>query len=199
MLPLLFIACATAPPPPAQRPSEGPRGLRASEHLAVAHEHEELARRTTRGSSLDEQLYRTWDTASDHARLAQIHRAEAAALETAYAEACGMREYDQIVTSPLVQHGLGVEATKTGAIVYLDGKAGAPVTVLADLRCHRAWMMLSPSAAMADCPLDVRGLRVDVRGGDDSIVVVLSVPDPKLVPELQRRTAKQLEGRSHLH
>lgn len=137
--------------------------------------------------------YRSWDPASDQARLAKIHRSEAAALEAAYAEACGNRDMKTIATSPLAHNRLGGWNTSTGVIVYMSPQAGTPESLIADLKCHRAWMMLAPMEGMDDCPLDLPGLLVDARGDEGAITLVLSVPDPKLVPELQRRVAKQAE------
>lgn len=196
LLPLLLIACAT---PPTTRETGGPRGLRASEHLDSARDHDERAREqrsyapvSPHGSGVPETMYLRWDTSQDHRRLAQIHRSKAAQLQAAYDEACGMREYAEVSVSPLARYGLAGQPTKDGATMYLDPSAGAPVTLLADLRCHRAWMMLTPQPTMVDCPLDLPGLRVDVKAGEGSIIVVLAV-EPKLVPELQRRVAKELE------
>ena len=47
---------------------------------------------------------------------------------------------------------------------------------------------------MTDCPLDLPGLVVDARGDASGVTVSMVVRDPKLVGELQRRTAKDLEG-----
>jgi hypothetical protein len=71
--------------------------------------------------------------------------------------------------------------------------------VLADIRCHRAWMMLAPSD-MEACPLDLAGIHVDASGDQTGVTVTIKVHDPALVPELQRRAAHDLEaGRTHAH
>ncbi len=206
LLPLLLTACATTALPPPSQPAGGPRGLRASEHREVAHDQDELAREQ-RSFPVRSQLvpgdpttgprpmpwFRSWDPAADHERRARVHRSEAAALEADHADACGARELSQVVTSPLTRHRMGGWNTSAGVVVYLRPQAGTADTLLADLRCHRAWMMLAPTGTMDDCPLDLPGVRVDARGDEGSITLVISVADPKLVPELQRRVAKQAE------
>jgi hypothetical protein len=198
-LSIAVAACATTPPP---EPG-GPRGLRASEHLAAARTHDEAARERmswpTReaGPAADTRVnlwFRTWDTAADHERLAAEHRSEAAALQAAYDEACGERHVEHVAISPLVRYRMGGWNTSTGAVVYLHPDAGSADELLASLKCHRAWMMLAPSPAMDSCPLDLPGLILDARGDGQTTTLVITVKEPKLVPELQRRIAKQLEA-----
>jgi len=52
---------------------------------------------------------------------------------------------------------------------------------------------------MDDCPLDLPDIMLDARGDREGITVSIAVRDPKLVPELQRRTAHDLEAAAHLH
>lgn len=203
LLPIFLVACATTTPAQAPHRVGGPRGLHASEHRDLAREHDAIAREQrsfpvvtpmTPGDPTSPQVwYRSWDPANDHERLARIHRSEAAALEAAYAEACGTRDLEKVAVSPLARHRIGGWNTSTGVILYLSPLAGAPETLLADLRCHRAWMMLAPTGTMDDCPLDLPGLHIDARGDEGAITLVLTVHDPKLVLELQRRVAAQAE------
>jgi hypothetical protein len=203
-LALLLAACATAPPPPVATPAGGPRGLRASEHLDLARQHDQIARARTgvpesyfpgppRDLPLPMPWFRSWDTTADHERIAAIHRGHAAALETEYEEACGNRAAEDVAVSPLVRFGVGGWPTTTGVIVYLSPKAGTADALMAALRCHRAFMMLALTD-MDDCPLDLPGLQLDVRGDADGITVAMTVKDGKLVPELQRRVAHDLEA-----
>ena len=53
-------------------------------------------------------------------------------------------------------------------------------------------MMLAP-ADMDSCPLDLEGLALDAYGEDEGFTLKLTVRDPALVPELQRRVARDLE------
>lgn len=140
--------------------------------------------------------YRTWDTAVEHEHLARVHRGRAAALQAAYDEACKDRSGVEITVSPLERFGISGWNTTTGAVVYLDSAAGTADQLLAAMRCHRAWMMLAP-VGMEDCALDLPGLVLDARGDRDGITLAMTVTDPKLISELQRRIAKQLEARRH--
>src|SRR5580765_4053887 len=86
---ILLAACAA---PTTTMPKGGPRGLRASEHLEAAHQHDELGRETvawpdttsptpdTRGVP----WVRSWDAGAEHDRAAAKHRSEAAALQAEY-------------------------------------------------------------------------------------------------------------------
>jgi hypothetical protein len=196
----VLALCACASSHPSVR--GGPRGLHADEHLAAAREHEDAAARATRwpdarGASAGGTYmpwFRSWDAGGEHARLAAIHRGEASALFAAFAEACGSRTLDQVVSSPLARHRLGGWNTSTGVILYLSADAGPAERLLADLRCHRAWMMLT-EAGMDDCPLDLPGIAIDAHGeGENAVISVsITIDDPQLVGELQRRAAHELE------
>jgi hypothetical protein len=197
----LLVACATTT---TSAPIHGgPRGLRASEHLDAAAQQDALARQqaawpdhsmVATPGGVDQPIampwYRSWNTAGEHERLAAEHRSNAAALQEAYEQACGT--HSDAGMSPLARYGIGGWPTKDGAVVYLSKDAGPPDTLLAALHCHRAWMMLGPSD-MDDCPLDLPGLAVDARGDEGGVTLVLTIADPALIPELQRRTARDLE------
>ncbi len=204
---IAVAACATTPT--MSTPTGGPRGLRASEHLDAAAQHEAIASHdgmwpdATGGNNNGRELspvsvpwVRSWNDAADHARLAEIHRGQAAELQAEYEHACGDRPMSEVTVSPLIRFGVGGWMTQTGAIVYLSPQAGAPEALLAALSCHRAWMMLAPSD-MDDCPLDLPGLVLDARGDADGVTVSLGVTDAKLVPELQRRVSVGLEAVPH--
>jgi len=195
---LLLTACATTPPP---EPKGGPRGLYASDHVAAARDHQALADQQARWpDAMGSQprgtekgvWYGRWDV-TEHERLAETHRAKAAELNRQYEDLCHGFAAEDISVSPLRRHGVGGWNTATGVIVYLSPAAGSPERLLAQLRCHRAWMMLAP-ADMDDCPLDLPGLVLDARGDVDGVTVSLSVRDRALVPELQRRAAVDLEN-----
>lgn len=205
---LLLAACANPKPSP-QAP--GSRGLHASEHLAAAREHDEAAREKsmwpdTRSADstgrvdqllIGTQWHRTWDTAADQERAAANHRSEAQAIHAAYERACGDRPLRDIKVSPIVRHGVGGSATKDGVVLHLSAQAGPADRLMADLECHRAWMRLAP-ANMDLCPLDLAGLHVDAVGTAEGITLTLTVDDPALIPELQRRAAHDLElGGTH--
>lgn len=209
LLPTLLLAACASPRPEPRAP--GSRGLHASEHLQAASAHDEAARqrsmypdtRTADGTGRVDQMLigttwqRDWDTAADQERAAAVHRSEAQALHAAYEEACADRPTTEVTVSPIVRFGVGGTSTKDGATIYLSSQAGPPERLMADLKCHRAWMRLAP-ANMDACPLDLAGLHVDATGNADGITLTLTVRDPKLIPELQRRVAHDLEmGAGH--
>ena len=195
---LISIAgCAGAQSERPQPP--GARGPRASDHLAKAHEHEESARqrklspdtRPDATGRVDQLLigHARWDSAVDQQRAALHHRSAAGALYAEYEQACGDHA---VVVSPIVRYGMGGTATATGVVLYLTPEAGSAERLIAELRCHRAWMMLAP-ANMDTCPLDLDGLAFDAYGENEGFTLTLTVRDPALVPELQRRIARELE------
>ena len=140
--------------------------------------------------------YRTWDTAREQRRLAEQHRSQAAQLYAQYEEACGSRPLAEVSVSPLQRYGIGGAPTSSGVMVFLSTDAGTADQLLSAMRCHRAWMMLGRSD-MESCPLDLAGIRIDAHGDPNGITVEISVDNPKLIPELQRRAAHDLEAHGH--
>lgn len=205
---VLLAACGGAPTVAPERP--GPRGLHADQHLAVAAREDERADQLATWPELRPGADSTnmhlvgvpwngsWDTSQEHRRRASVHRSAAAQLDADYEEACGSSPAELVMVSPLQRYGLGGSLTAQGANVILTAEAGPPARLLGELRCHRAWMMLGPSD-MDDCPLDLPGLHVHAHGDATSIELELTVDDPKLIPELQRRAEHELEVAGHAH
>jgi hypothetical protein len=199
---VLLSACASTTAPTIKG---GPRGPHADEHLTLARDQDALAREdghwpdtmTSPAGPAYIPWTRTWDSAADHERLAAVHRSKASELHAAYEQACGDRPPEQVAVSPLQRWGVSGWNTQAGVILYLRPSAGTPERLLADLKCHRAWMMLS-DAGMDDCPLDLPAITLDVRGDDESITVLIGVRDPTLVDELHRRAAHDLEAGARL-
>jgi hypothetical protein len=200
-----IVAAAACVSAPRSDPRGGPRGLHASEHLAIAHAHDAEAGRSAAwpemrpdatGTAPDVSgvpWLRSWDSTAEHERIAAAHRGRADAMQLEYEEACGTRSREDIARSPLERYGLGGWPTSTGVIVYLSPAAGPPDHLLSELRCHRAWMMLAPAMEMDACPLDLPGLVLDARGDDSGVTLSITVHDLKLVDELHRRAALELE------
>jgi len=200
---LLITACAASRPAP-HPTTPGSRGPRASDHMTAARDEDERSRaawpdahRPDATGRVDQLLvgdafHGSWDTAADHQQAAAHHRSAALALHDEYERACSDRPYAEISVSPIARHGMGGSTTANGVILYMTADAGPVPRLLADLECHRAWMMLAP-ANMDHCPLDLDGLLVDARAEEGAYVLTLSVRDPALVPELQRRVAHDLE------
>jgi hypothetical protein len=203
LLLVALTACSqTVPQKPTARAS---RGLRADQHLDAAREHarraDELARwpearRNDVGQFDDPNTgmwYRAWDQSEDHRRLAATHRGAAAQLHVAYEQACENIAPELARISPLQRYGHGGMDVVDGVVVFMPGGAITANRLLAELRCHRAWMMLQSNSGMDLCPLDLPGLRIQAHGDASGISVELRVADKALVPELQRRTARDLE------
>jgi hypothetical protein len=205
---LCLVAAACAAPIANEKP--GPRGLRADQHLGAASRDDERGEELARwpdlrpgadGSTAGPRLaagtwYGTWDTAAEHRRRAQVHRSAAAQIQAEYDEACRDLPAAVAAVSPLQRHALGGSPTADGMLMVLSVEAGAPDRLLAAMRCHRAWMMLGRND-MDDCPLDLPGLQVSARGDETGIELTMTVVDPALVPELQRRAALDLEAARH--
>jgi hypothetical protein len=200
---VLVAACGATTRSP-QTPA-GSRGMHASEHLEAARQQDEYAAQQGRYPDIrpdatgrvDQPIgmpWRwSWDAGVDHERLAALHRTAAAEIHAAYDEACAGKTSAEIEISPLQRYGIGGSNTADGVTLFLSPEAGPPERLLADIRCHRAWMMLAPSN-MDTCPLDLAGLRIDATGDAGGVTVTLSVHEPSLVPELQRRAAHDLEA-----
>ncbi len=203
LLALAVTACASARPVQSRQPTDTSRGLRASEHLAVADSQQQAAVQSSTlpdmrgdgintGTQLMQPWYRSSGTGADHADKVQYHRAAASALIGDYTAACGAIPSAQAAVSPIARFGIGGWPTQSGAIVYLSADAGDPDEVMAAMVCHRAWMMLSPANAL-NGPLDLAGLSFDARGDANGITVSLTIRDLKMVAELQKRVEHDLE------
>lgn len=207
-LALALAACSSAPPPRPAAP--GSRGMRADQHLDAAREHERRAQELSRWPETRPDgvgafdapqgglWYRRWDTAHDEERLATAHRSAAADLQAEYEEACGSTPAETVSVSPLQRFGIGGTNLPDGVLIFLRPEAGRPDELLGAIRCHRAWMMLAESG-MSDCPLDLEGIQIVAHGDASGASVQITVKDPRLVPELQRRAARDLEVTAHAH
>jgi len=132
--------------------------------------------------------YYHWDPSTEYAALADAHRAAAEELQIRYASACALVPRGLETTSPL-RYATGSELLANGVVLHLAADAGPPEFVLAGLRCHRAWLMLEPREGMGDEPMLLEGVVFVTHAGDGATVVMLTVTNGTLVPELQRRAA----------
>jgi hypothetical protein len=176
--------------------------MRVTEHLDAARREDERARQSwqwpdarSNQGTVNVPWVRSWDPTGEHERSAAGHRGKADELLADYERKCGQRSTDEVAESPLHRYGIGGFQTSTGIVIYLSSGAGPADKLIADIDCHRAWMMLGP-ANMDDCPLDLPGIHFDARGDENGITVTLGVESLKLVPELQRRAMKELEHES---
>jgi hypothetical protein len=205
--------CASAP---IAQEQPGPRGLRADQHLTLAQDHDEYADELQNWPDTRPSLeandgieannaqqegeaarwYAPFNTTSEHRRDATLQRAQAAEQDADYAQACGDRPLAAVAVSPLRRYGIGGNDIPGGVVVLLSPEAGRPDQVLASMRCHRAWLMLGPARANGadESLLDLANLHISAVGDPQSIAVSIIVDDPKLVPELRRRAAHELEA-----
>ena len=201
----LVAACATTTTAPS-RPKTS-RGPRVEDHLDAADQHARRAAELRRWPEAQRTngftdpasglWYRAWDTARENDQLAATHRGEAARLHAQYDDACAGIAPERQRLSPLVRLGEGSMTTSDGVVIFLRADITS-AQLLAEVRCHRAWMMLAESG-MDTCPLDLPGIRVAAQGDATGISVEISVTDPLLVPELQRRAAHDLEMAGTTH
>jgi hypothetical protein len=177
--------------------------MRADAHLAAARAHDARAAELARWPAMQRDAagfddpagglwYRRWDSTEDETRLAQHHRTEASRLQARFDDACANVSGAERSVSPLQRFGLGGFPSDHGVTVMLASQAGPPDRLMAAMHCHRAWMMLG-EAGMEDCPLDLDGLAIETYGDETGISVEITVRNRALVPELQRRAAKDLE------
>lgn len=205
-LALVLLAACAQPPPPQHPPEPGYRGPHASEHIEQAKDQDRLASegamwpdtRPYSNGRVDQPYVpmpwqRKWDTPEAHEQMAAAHRAAAAELQADFQRACANRTAEDIARSPIEQYGIGGVPTADGVIVFLAPQAGPANHLLSDVECHRAWMMLTPMN-MEGCTLDLDGIHVDAVGDEAGITLRITEHDPSLVPELQKRAAKDLEA-----
>jgi hypothetical protein len=114
-------------------------------------------------------------------------------------DACGPAPSGEAAASPLSRHVIGGARLDRGFVVYLhpDAARPRPEALLHAIRCHRTWA--AGGGGGADGPLALAGLRVVAQGDATGISVELTARDPALVPELQRRAAKELERAASRH
>ncbi|MEO8701656.1 MAG: hypothetical protein ABI867_16540 [Kofleriaceae bacterium] len=201
---VLLVACAPTMPRHEPASQLGSRGLRADAHLDAATEHarraDELQRwpdtRREAGAFDDAPTgfwYRSWDTVREEEQIAVSHRAAASQIHATFDEACANVPAADIHVSPLRQYGVGGMQTEHGVTVFLSPAAGPADTLLARMRCHRAWMMLEESD-MSQCPLDLAKIEIRAYGNATGVSVEITTANDRLVPELQRRAARDLEA-----
>ena len=204
-----LVACSQTLSQPSSPPKVS-RDLDANEHIVAAREEDERARELAswpevRTSDVggakevgrfDEPAAGLWyskwgEQPAEHLRRAETHRNAAAQLHAAYDEACAGIAPSLARVSPLERYGQGEMVTTDGVLVFL-GKPGVTTQQLrAELRCHQAWTAVSEIDE--DGPLDLPELRIVMHEDSTGISVELQIADKAMIPELQRRTARQLE------
>jgi hypothetical protein len=178
--------------------------MRATEHRDAAALHAaraaELARlsdglggpRADRG----DEASGLWFRSLEEERLADEHRSEAAVLQSAFEDRCARLSPSEIVTSPLQRWSVGWLPKSDGIVVLLSPDAGAPGRLLEELRCHRAWVRLG-EVPDDKCPLELPDIDLVAYGDKTGISVEITLENPALVGELQRRTVYVVETKRH--
>ncbi len=190
---VVLAACGTAS-------LEGPRAIRTAEHLEEARKLDEVAR--SRTWLVTEEVTPparpfafTWNPDADHERVKQ-QRSEVAAVEQDFEAACHQHEVEKTIGSPLTRHRIGGWNTEDGVVILLGVVAGPRETLLADLRCYRAWLIAG--TGVDKDALALPGLLLDAKGTQDGITLTLTLEDTALIPELQRRVLRQVEASRRL-
>jgi len=195
---VLGVACASQ-----RSPGTRPGDMTAREHLAQAQAHGRRASTTYARSvhhgapyywsSAWYPWYYYWDPALDHLDLADGHAKAAATLEADYEASCLLVARGLEAISPMELYATGSAPLDNGVVVHLMAAAGPPDMLLAELRCHRAWLRLAPRPGAADNVLMLDGLLIVVHATSEVVEVMFTVGDRALVPELRRRTQATVE------
>lgn len=200
-LTLLTLGCAG--PSPGTQPdamsSEAHR-REAAEHEREAGEHQR--RYDARAKTPDDlarypQEFEAYNPTAVYLRLARKHRRHARQhldaahlLEQFEEEECGAFAPETRAVCPLLGQVDGVEDIPGGVRVHL-AKGVPRHAAAAHMRCHLAFARIQGRTGMQECPLYLRGVRVELP--PDSEAVDLLIADPLDVEALRARTHGHLE------
>lgn len=137
--------------------------------------------------------YYSWDPDAEHRALAAAHRDAADQLKLQFETACASVPRALEASSPLDAFATSTSPIERGIVFRLSAQAGPPEVVLALLRCHRAWLALSPSDEATTSPLLVGGVTWMTHAGDSGIEVMATTDDSTARAELLRRAALVVE------
>lgn len=204
---LILITAACGAASPGTRPAD----MTASQHLAAASEHSQQITGTRahggfiggypgwayygyRGFGYSYPWHYTWDPDEEHRALAAAHRDAAEQLKLQYETACAAVPRALEASSLLDAFVSGGSPLDRGVVFHLSEQAGPPELVLAQLRCHRAWLQLSPTAEAADSPLLVEGVTWTTHApASAGVEVMATAKDERSAAELRRRAALVIE------
>ena len=171
-----------------------PDDMTAAEHQAAAREHSEMVSGSPyhhpMGSySSGSYPWYYWSPDDEHRALAQAHRDSAEQLKLQYEAACAGLSDRAAAASPLETSMVDTSPIEGGIAFHLVESAGPPDRLVAELRCHRAWLKLAPSAGAADDPLQLDGVTWLARGGNAGVEVLALASADSVRAELARRAA----------
>lgn len=180
----------------AAHPGTHASDMTAAEHHAAAREHSRQITNAPRGPGYgygSYPWYYAWNPDTEHRELAEAHDAAAERLEAQFDRACAQIPRGLEAESPLDTFTVAVSPMPGGVVFHLAEGAGPPDDVLAQLRCHHAWLMLAPRPGAGDEPLLVAGTSWMTHSGHDGIEVMATVADERERGELARRAQIALE------
>lgn len=128
-----------------------------------------------------------WNAAASHATEAEEHEVAADVLEKRYRDACSLVAQDSAAQPPLDRYVRAVTPTEQGVVLRLSNDAGPPDVLLAEIRCHTAWLQLVQRPGATRDVTAVKGVEYSVRADADAISVTLTATDPTSIAELRRR------------
>ena len=167
-------------------------------HVARALKYAQLADalRAQPQRRLDDARSGMWVRALEEERQADAHLTAAAALRARYEERCAGVATEDVQMSRLQRLARGGEPRKDGVVVFLPASAGPADRLVEALRCHQAWVRLG-EAEGDQCPLEITGVDLVAYGDDTGVSVEITVSDPALDGELQRRAKVVIETGHH--
>ena len=171
-----------------------PDDMTAAEHHAAAREHAEMVtgsayHHPTWSYSSGWYPWYYWSPDDEHRALAEAHRDSAEQLKLQYDAACATLPAGAAASSPLETSTMSTSPIEGGIVFHLGEAAGPPDRLLAQLRCHRAWLKLAPTPGAADDPLQVDGVTWLARAGRAEVEVRAIASGDSARAELARRAA----------
>lgn len=128
-----------------------------------------------------------WNIGAAHTGEAEQHDVAADVLEKRYRDACSIVAADSAPQPPLDRYVRAVTPTEEGVVLRLSADAGPPDVLLAEIRCHIAWMQLASRPKTTRDLTGVAGVQYTARAEADSIVVTITANDANAIAELRRR------------
>jgi hypothetical protein len=167
-----------------------PDDMTADEHRVSARRHDEIGRQGPylRGRAWAPWTY-SWDPATEHLAERDAHLAAAETLETRYRKACADVPVGAESGSPLSGRAISASPIDGGVLLLLDPAAGPPDQVLAEIRCHRAWLVLEDRPGLADDVVALDHVRYSAQVRDEAIELRVTARSKDQVEELRRRAS----------
>lgn len=167
-----------------------PDDMTADEHRASARRHDEIGRQGPylRGRAWAPWTY-SWDPATEHLAERDAHVVAAETIETRYRQACADVPVDVESRSPLSGRAVSASPIDDGVLLVLDPAAGPPDQVLAEIRCHRAWLVLEDRSELSGDVVALDHVRYSAQVRDETIELRITTASSDEVEELRRRAS----------